>query len=88
MHAIIAAKARITRCRVRIGVFEPLEAAGLVVKDIAVLVDRRPAGGQDTALEKYTLHAAFTLRELAERLGESGLMTDEEQAAIQEYLSA
>ncbi len=76
----------ITSGKSKLEAIEPLEAAGLVVKDIVVLVDRRPSDRQDHSLEGYALHAAFTLEELAQRLGESGLMNEEEQAAIHQYL--
>jgi uridine monophosphate synthetase len=66
---------------------EPLEAVGLLVRDIVVLVDRRPAGATDVEDAGYRVHAAFHLRDIAHDLADSGRMNAEELAAIEAYLA-
>ncbi len=66
---------------------EPLEAAGLIVRDIVVLVDRRPVGATDVEDAGYHVHAAFQLADIAHDLAGSGRMNDEELAAIEQYLA-
>jgi len=50
----------------------PLEAAGLIVHDIVVLVDRRRSGPDALVEDGYALHAAFNLTELAAELAAAG----------------
>jgi uridine monophosphate synthetase len=66
---------------------EPLEAVGLRVRDIVVLVDRRPAGATDVEDAGYRVHAAFNLRDIAHDLADSGSMNADELAAIEAYLA-
>jgi uridine monophosphate synthetase len=49
-----------------------LQAAGLRVRDVVVLVDRRRPGSDDLDLAGYALHAAFGLAELAGELAAAG----------------
>jgi uridine monophosphate synthetase len=54
---------------------EPLLAAGLVVRDVAVLVDREQGGARELAERGYTLHAVLTLSEILSILAEDGRIT-------------
>jgi uridine monophosphate synthetase len=54
---------------------EPLRAAGLVVKDVAVLVDREQGGARELAEKGWKLHAVLTLTELLGFLVEAGRIT-------------
>jgi orotate phosphoribosyltransferase len=47
-----------------------LEANGLVIKDIAVLIDREQGGRQNLEAHHYNVHAALTLKEIL-----NGLLT-------------
>ncbi|HEX6797708.1 MAG TPA: hypothetical protein VF116_08345 [Ktedonobacterales bacterium] len=49
-----------------------LEAAGLVVRDVAVLVDREQGGPQQLAAEGYSLHAAVRLSQLLDHWRSTG----------------
>lgn len=64
----------------------PLEAAGLVVRDVVVLVDRQATGAAELAAAGYRLHSVMTLGELAGSLAAGGQLSAAEQAAVEEYL--
>jgi len=67
---------------------ETLEAGGLMVRDVLVLVDREQGGRQALAERGYTLHAAVTLAELVAALHLEGLLEGEMYARVQAYLAA
>jgi uridine monophosphate synthetase len=50
----------------------PLLAAGLLLKDVVVLVDREQGGARELAEKGYQLHAVLSLSELLEILVEGG----------------
>ncbi len=64
----------------------PLEAAGLEVSDIVVLIDRRPAGPCEVEDAGYAVHAAFTLPEIAAALADGGRIEASERRAIEKFL--
>jgi uridine monophosphate synthetase len=67
---------------------EPLEAEGLVVRDLLVLIDREQGGRELLAARGYALSALLTISrcfDLAERLG---LVTPERLRESREFLSA
>lgn len=72
----------------KIEALAPLEAAGLVVKDIVVLVDRRRPGAADLEAAGYRLHAAFRLEDLAADLAAAGDLDEAERAAIAAVVDA
>jgi uridine monophosphate synthetase len=51
---------------------EPLEDAGLVVKDLVILVDREQGGAERLAAKGYTLHAILTISECFDALERAG----------------
>lgn len=67
---------------------ERLQAAGLVVTDIVVLVDRESGAGPAMAEAGYRLHAAFTITELLARWERSGAVTAAQADEIRAFLVA
>jgi uridine monophosphate synthetase len=51
---------------------EPLEQAGLEVRDVVVLIDREQGGGAELAEAGYRLHAVLRLSEMLDLLTEAG----------------
>jgi uridine monophosphate synthetase len=64
----------------------PLSEAGLIVKDIVVLVDRGQGGAEDLAAHGYTLHAVLTLGRLLEALVRRGRLESSAAAAVRTAL--
>lgn len=54
-----------------------VEAAGLKVKDIVVLIDREQGGAENIAAHGYRLHSIFTLQELLNLLKKSNRISQE-----------
>jgi len=65
-----------------------LEANGLVVRDVAVLVDREQGGPQQLAAAGYTLHAAVRLGQLLDHWRATGGIDEVMYARATEYLRA
>jgi uridine monophosphate synthetase len=65
-----------------------LEAAGLVVRDVAVLVDREQGGSQQLAVAGYMLHAALRLSQLLEYWRASGGIDEATYQRVRAYLVA
>lgn len=53
---------------------EPLEKEGLVVEDVAVLLDREQGGRKKLSDKGYRLHAVFTMTELLDHVFKAGLL--------------
>lgn len=64
----------------------PLVEAGLVVKDIVVLVDRGQGGAEELAAHGYALHAVLTLGRLLDALARRGTITAAAAAAVRSAL--
>jgi uridine monophosphate synthetase len=62
-----------------------MDEAGLVVKDVAVLIDREQ-GGRQNLERQYRVHAALTLPEILRSLLKSGVLTDTEVTLINQFL--
>lgn len=67
---------------------ERLEAAGLVVRDVVVLIDRQGGACEALARAGYRLHAAYRLTDLVDRWLSTGRITPQEAAAVRDMLSA
>lgn len=67
---------------------ERLEAAGLVVKDVAVLIDRQSGAAEALARAGYHLHAAFTLTWLVDHWEAAGLISREQAKAVRDFQAA
>lgn len=65
-----------------------LETNGLVVRDVAVLVDREQGGPQQLAAAGYTLHAATRLRQLLDYFLRSGGIDQERHTQVTTYLAS
>jgi uridine monophosphate synthetase len=64
----------------------PLAEAGLIVRDVVVLVDRETGGRQELARAGYRLHSVTTLGELATALAEAGRIGPDRRDAVLAYL--
>jgi uridine monophosphate synthetase len=53
---------------------EPLESAGLVVRDLVILIDREQGGRERLAEKGYTLHAILTISQCFDELARVGLV--------------
>ena len=62
----------ITQGHSKLEAIAPLEAAGLKIQDILVLVDREQGGVQDLAQRGYAVHAVMTLVQLLDALVDAG----------------
>jgi len=56
----------------KLAAIEPLQAAGLEVRDVVVLIDREQGGRQDLAAAGYRLHAVLGLRQILDELVAAG----------------
>lgn len=76
----------ITKGHSKIEAMAPLVAAGLVVKDILVLIDREQGGGEELAQSGCRLHAVFTLTALLDALVRRDRITPETRAEVLEWI--
>ncbi len=76
----------ITRGGSKLEAIEALEAVGLTVDDVLVLIDREQGGAGDLAERGYRLHAVLRLTDLLDMLAESGRITTEQRADVLTYL--
>ena len=67
---------------------EKLRAAGLVVEDVVVLIDRESGAREELAEHGLRLHAVFTLSELLDLWEAEGLVPAEQVAAVRRWLAA
>ncbi len=65
---------------------EKLEASGLDVEDVVVLIDRRPVGEDTLAERGYRLHAVFTLADLLDHYERSGALEESQAAEVRAFL--
>ena len=64
-----------------------LQKAGLLVRDVVVLIDREQGAEKILASHGYRLHAAFTIRELLDEWKSTGSIELEQYSAVMSYLS-
>ena len=76
----------ITRGDSKLEAIAPLEAAGLTVRDVLVLIDREQGGAEDLARRGYRLHAVLRLTEVLDTLRESARITSDQHAEVMAYL--
>jgi len=70
----------------KLAAIEPLEAEGLRVQDVVVLIDREQGGREELAAVGYRLHAVLRLGEMLDQLVEAGRISAEQRDAVQAYL--
>jgi uridine monophosphate synthetase len=70
----------------KIEAIERLNAAGLAVTDIAVLVDRQGGAAELLGEAGYRLHSVITVRDLVDRLERLGAIDTAEHHAVVAYL--
>ena len=71
----------------KIEAIQKLEAAGLVVKDIVVLIDREQGAKETLAQAGYTLHAVVTLRQLLDEWHRSGVISPAQFDEVRAFLN-
>lgn len=76
----------ITNGGAKIELIEPLRAEGLVVTDVAVLVDREQGGAETLREHGLTLHRVCTLRQVVEVLRTRNAIDELQAATVLEYL--
>lgn len=65
---------------------EKLTGAGLVVKDVVVLVDRQSGAKESLAQAGYSLHAVLTISQLLEHWEENGKVEKDKIEATRKFL--
>lgn len=63
-----------------------LEAAGLIIKDIVVFIDREQGGKENLEKRNYRVHSALTLTEVLRTLVDSTVVNSTERGLIQQLL--
>lgn len=77
----------ITRGDSKLEAIAPLQDAGLVVRDVLVLIDREQGGVADLERRGYHLHAVLRLTELLDVLHRAGRITADQYAEVTSYLA-
>ena len=67
---------------------EPLEAAGLVVRDLVILIDREQGGRERLLARGYTLHALLTISACFDELQAAGLVDRVSLEAARAFVAA
>ena len=77
----------ITSGGAKLEALEPLRAAGLVVEDVLVVVDRGDRGAQALAEAGVRLHSAITIQALLRHLLDIGSISEEQVARARSFVS-
>lgn len=72
----------------KIQTIRTLEAAGLVVEDVLVLIDREQGGGQRLASEGYRLHSVLGLKKMLSILRGRRCISQEQEEEVLAFLAA
>ena len=70
----------------KLAAIEPLEAAGLEVRDVVVLIDRGQGGREELEAAGYRLHAVLRLAELLEMLVQAGRIEPAHRDRVANFL--
>ncbi len=70
----------------KIETIQKLQSAGLVVRDVVVLIDREQGARESLAAAGYRLHSIVTIHELLNELRGSGAITPEQFGQVLSYL--
>jgi uridine monophosphate synthetase len=71
----------------KLEVIAPFEKEGLVIKDIAVLLDRQQGAEKNLAAKGYTLHSVITLKQALEILHNEKVIDDAMLKKVQDFLA-
>lgn len=77
----------VTTAQGKLEAIDALEKAGLVVKDLLVVVDREQGGREQLEAKGYRLHAALSLKELIQLLLEAGSITEEQARTVRLHVA-
>ena len=75
----------VTRAESKLEAIRVLEANGLLVRDVAVLVDREQGGAAELAAAGYQLHAAVTLNQLLDHWRATGGIDEATYERVRAY---
>lgn len=78
----------VTQADSKLDAISTLESSGLVVRDVAVLVDREQGGAKQLADAGYRLHAAFKFSQLLDYYLRTGKIDQAKHQEIKAYLAA
>ncbi len=78
----------VTHADSKLEAIRTLEANGLVVDDVVVLVDREQGGPEAIAAAGYRLHAAVTISDLLAYWRETGGISEETYRTVADYFAA
>jgi uridine monophosphate synthetase len=70
----------------KLAAIAPLEAAGLEVRDVVVLIDREQGGDEELEASGYRLHAVLRLSQMLEILVENDRITNEQHDKVIAFL--
>jgi uridine monophosphate synthetase len=70
----------------KLAAIEPLEAAGLQVQDVVVLIDREEGGAEELAEAGYHLHAVLHLSQMLDTLVEAGRISAGQRSQVSGFL--
>lgn len=71
----------------KLDAIQPLRDEGLLVRDVAVLIDREGGGREELATQGLTLHSVFRLRDLMTVLHEAGRITAAQQESVERFVT-
>jgi uridine monophosphate synthetase len=77
----------VTKADSKLEAVRVLEAEGLQVRDVVVLVDREQGGREQLTAAGYSLHAAVRFTELMDIYRRAGVIDDEMFARISDYMA-
>ncbi len=86
-ETVLAIDDVVTHADSKLEAIHRLEANGLIVHDVAVLVDREQGGPEQLAAAGYTLHAATRLSQLLDYWHVAGGIDDATYAKVRAYLA-
>jgi uridine monophosphate synthetase len=75
----------ITTANTKFEAIEVLEASGLIISALVVVVDREQGGREELESQNYHLHSIFAVTELMDEYREMGLLSEELYQEIQAY---
>lgn len=70
----------------KLAAIEPLQAAGLEVRDVVVLIDREQGGREELEMAGYRLHAVLRLSEMLDVLVEAGRIDQQLREQVLTFL--